>query len=219
MARPNQHASVSDKVAVSATGGVRGLCDPAYGNSPQWEPPADTFEYPDAVVVWMDLPGVLHGDVSVDCGPLLLTIRGERHLRPMTESEESRSIERGFGRFARAFHLPCAIDADRITVELRDGVLVVRMPKRGAASPPDARPIETEETMPAAHCEWCGAEYPVPVDEATRPGPGPVADAAAFPQAGPGPTPMGSRHMLTTIGQEGRVDPQMSTGKEGSWRS
>ena len=52
-------------------------------------------------------------------------VRRERE-RPC---EQYHRIERGHGSFSRTFHLPVPVDADRITADLRDGVLTVTCPK------------------------------------------------------------------------------------------
>ena len=41
----------------------------------------------------------------------------------------ARGTERGHGAFSRTFHLPIPVDGDRITADLRDGVLTVTCPK------------------------------------------------------------------------------------------
>ena len=55
-----------------------------------------------------------------------LTVAGERRERL---HEEYHRVERGHGTFTRTFHLPIPVDAERITADLRDGVLTVTCPK------------------------------------------------------------------------------------------
>jgi len=56
-----------------------------------------------------------------------------RSNRPIA-SEQYHRIERGHGRFSRAFALPAPIDVTKVAADLKDGVLTVTMPKaaRGA---------------------------------------------------------------------------------------
>ncbi len=92
-----------------------------------WTPPVDLLETGDAYVVLAELPGVSRDDLSIsmhDDGRL--TVAGVRRERT---SEEYHRVERGHGAFSRTFHLPIPVDADRISADLRDGVLTVTCPK------------------------------------------------------------------------------------------
>jgi HSP20 family protein len=94
-----------------------------------WTPPVDLLETADAYVVMAELPGVSRDDLSIsmhDDGRL--TVSGVRRERERT-CEEFHRVERGHGGFTRTFHLPVPVDADRITADLRDGVLTVTCPK------------------------------------------------------------------------------------------
>jgi HSP20 family protein len=92
-----------------------------------WNPPVDLLETSDAYVVIAELAGVDREDLTIsmhDDGRL--TVAGLRRERA---SEEYHRVERGHGVFSRTFHLPIPVDADRITADLRDGVLTVTCPK------------------------------------------------------------------------------------------
>jgi HSP20 family protein len=43
--------------------------------------------------------------------------------------EQYHRVERGHGRFSRAFTLPDAIDVEQVSADLKDGLLTVTMPK------------------------------------------------------------------------------------------
>jgi HSP20 family protein len=92
-----------------------------------WTPPVDLLESGEAYVIIAELPGVSRDNLTIsmhDDGRL--TVAGVRRERV---SEEYHRIERGHGTFSRTFHLPIPVDADRITADLRDGVLTVTCPK------------------------------------------------------------------------------------------
>ena len=57
-----------------------------------------------------------------------LTLAGVRQERSLP-TEQFHRVERGRGSFSRTFQLPIAVDAERITADLRDGVLTVMCPK------------------------------------------------------------------------------------------
>ena len=51
------------------------------------------------------------------------------NARPAVPGDRFEHVERGHGRFARAFVLPQAVDVEAITADLRDGVLTIEVPK------------------------------------------------------------------------------------------
>ena len=99
-----------------------------------WNPPVDLHETPGDYVIMAELPGVSRDDLHIsmhDDGRLTLSgVRRERE-RPC---EQYHRIERGHGTFSRTFHLLIPVDADRITADLRDGVLTVTCPKAADAA-------------------------------------------------------------------------------------
>lgn len=92
-------------------------------------PPVDIYEDAEAILVKVELPGVRPEDIVVDAGEHVLVIRGER--RPERNGGVYR-IERAFGAFARTFMLPGAVDGPAAVAVMADGVLTIRIPKRGS---------------------------------------------------------------------------------------
>lgn len=97
-----------------------------------WIPAADIYEDEGEYLLALDLPGINRDalDVSLDEGRL--SVRGER---APTEAPNVRRAERPHGRFARAFSLPDTVEHARITADYKDGVLLLRLPKRAAERP------------------------------------------------------------------------------------
>ncbi len=98
-----------------------------------WTPPVDVRETADAYVVTAELPGLKREDLDIQIDNDQLTISGVRREREMT-CEQFHRVERGHGSFSRTFHLPIAVDAERIAADLREGVLTVICPKSGDAA-------------------------------------------------------------------------------------
>ena len=98
-----------------------------------WTPPVDVFETPDRFVILVELPGLTQDDVQLQHHDDRLTISGVRRERE-SPCEQFHRIERGHGSFSRTFELPVPIDAERITADLRDGVLTVSCPKASDGS-------------------------------------------------------------------------------------
>jgi len=57
-----------------------------------------------------------------------LQITGQRRERDLP-CEQYHRVERGHGSFSRTFEFPLPVDEDRVTADLRDGVLIITCPK------------------------------------------------------------------------------------------
>ena len=103
-----------------------------------WTPPVDIYEAEDRYVVTAEVAGLSREDLQIQIQDGKLTIRGERRAGECSKIRFER-VERGHGRFARAFALPHAVDSTSITADLENGVLTVTVPKRS-----DRRQVEIE---------------------------------------------------------------------------
>jgi HSP20 family protein len=95
-----------------------------------WKPAVDLHETTDSYVITAEVPGMHREDLEIRAHDGRLTISGVRQER-VGPCEQYHRIERGHGSFTRSFQLPIPVDADRITADLRDGVLTVTCPKAG----------------------------------------------------------------------------------------
>jgi HSP20 family protein len=93
-----------------------------------WTPPVDVFETPDRYVIMVELPGLTQDDIQLQHHDGRLTISGARRERE-SSCEQFHRIERGHGSFSRTVQLPVPVDPERISADLRDGVLTVTCPK------------------------------------------------------------------------------------------
>jgi HSP20 family protein len=93
-----------------------------------WSPPVDLHETEEHYVLTAEVPGLDRDDLSIQMHDGRLTLAGVRRERE-SSCEQFHRVERGRGSFSRTFQLPMAVDADRITADLRDGVLTVTCPK------------------------------------------------------------------------------------------
>jgi HSP20 family protein len=99
-----------------------------------WAPPVDLHETDEAYVVSAEVPGLRREDVEIHFHDGRLTLSGTRREREVP-CEQYHRVERGHGTFSRTFQLPLAVEVDRITADLRDGVLTVIVPKSADGSP------------------------------------------------------------------------------------
>jgi HSP20 family protein len=100
-------------------------------DAPGWTPPVDLYETPNEFVLTAELAGLNRTDIDIHAEMFRITIRGARGATPAGDPicEQYHRVERGHGRFSRAFTLPEAIAVDRVSAELQDGILTVTMPK------------------------------------------------------------------------------------------
>lgn len=96
-------------------------------------PAVDVVETGEEFLIVADLPGVDRKDLELSVTGSLLSIKGEKKGDPGTEKRKIFRKETWAGSFARTIDLPADIDADKVSAELADGVLSVRVPKREEA--------------------------------------------------------------------------------------
>ena len=101
-------------------------------DAPGWTPPVDLYETPTEYVLTAELPGLSRDQIDIHAEDSRIVIRGARGVTNQGRDipcEHYHRVERGHGRFSRAFTLPEPIDVNAIAAELKDGVLTVTMPK------------------------------------------------------------------------------------------
>jgi HSP20 family protein len=82
-----------------------------------------------------DVPGVKENDLMINLTGNRLTVSGRREAEKQQENETYFSYERSYGSFTRTFTLPEGIEGDKITANLKDGVLSIMVPKKPEAQP------------------------------------------------------------------------------------
>jgi HSP20 family protein len=97
-------------------------------------PRVDILETPEEFRVEVELPGVRPEDVDVNLENGILKIQARAFER---EAGTSRALVRelGPGMFTRSLRLSDSIDAAKITAEMKDGLMTLRLPKVGAVKP------------------------------------------------------------------------------------
>ena len=98
-------------------------------------PAVDVYEDAESISVRAELAGLKPEDVQISVENSVLTLRGERKLEREENKAGYHRIERSYGAFTRSFALPRVVDGEKIQAEMKDGVLTVRLPKKGEAQP------------------------------------------------------------------------------------
>lgn len=122
-------------------------------------PKVDVKENKEAYTLQMDVPGKTDKDVKVELNHNVLTISSENETEvEKDETNNKKSAEneklskedkasnkkdngkwlvkeRTYSKFTRSFSLPEDVDCDKISAEVKNGVLSVKMPRRSLPSP------------------------------------------------------------------------------------
>jgi len=88
----------------------------------------------DDFVIRALVPGLQSEDLNIEILNNTVTIRGEFKGEEI-ENAKFLTCELPEGRFSRVIVLPVAVDSSKVEANLKDGVLVLRVPKAEAARP------------------------------------------------------------------------------------
>jgi HSP20 family protein len=108
---------------------------PTVGLAPgAWTPPVDLCEMSDAIVIRIELPGVRQEDLRVSILDNALKIEGRKQRVAPSGAEAEKPLrfvclERSYGSFARTIALKWPVEVEKISADLVDGVLQIRLPK------------------------------------------------------------------------------------------
>ncbi|MFJ5533380.1 Hsp20/alpha crystallin family protein [Streptomyces sp. NPDC093261] len=123
-------------------GEMSGLLESTVGTAAPaaWAPLADVTESDDAFHVEIELPGVKSKDVNVEANGQELVVTGE--IREKERKGVLRRSTRRTGAFEYRLQLPGEVDTDKITADMKDGILTITVPKAEVVKP---RHIEISE--------------------------------------------------------------------------
>jgi HSP20 family molecular chaperone IbpA len=95
-------------------------------------PEVDVFENEHEILLHADMPGVLKDDIAINIDNGKMTLSGVRRL---PSSGASSWREFGDVEFRRNFSVPQSIDTNKVSAELKNGLLSLHLPKSEAAKP------------------------------------------------------------------------------------
>jgi HSP20 family protein len=95
-------------------------------------PLVDIVENDQEILLYADMPGVDRKDITINIDNGRLSLSGVREVKPVgaINWEEFGDIE-----YRRTFSVPQTIDVSAVNAELKDGVLLLHLPKSEAAKP------------------------------------------------------------------------------------
>ena len=129
----NQLRHEVDRVMGDFLGGVSAAL-PRASSALQTFPAFNIWEADDALHAEAELPGLKSEDLDVTVVGNELTIRGKRSAG-QGEGAQFHRRERGVGEFTRTLRLPYEVDSTAVEATLRDGVLLLKLPKAASAKP------------------------------------------------------------------------------------
>lgn len=92
-------------------------------------PKIDIKDKKDAIVVKAELPGMAEEEVEVEISDGVMTISGEKKEEKEKEEEGYYYKESHSGTFSRSFALPADIKEEKAEAEMKNGVLIITIPK------------------------------------------------------------------------------------------
>lgn len=106
-----------------------------------FSPACDIIESDSMYIIAADLPGMKKKEIKVTLKDRVLKIEGTRELY-LEEDETLTREERAQGSFIRSFSMPDQADSSSIEASFKDGVLTLRISKKGTGeSEADSIPI------------------------------------------------------------------------------
>jgi HSP20 family molecular chaperone IbpA len=103
-------------------------------DEPALLPPVDVIEDATGITLYADMPGVPKDRVHLRVDGDQLTLEGEMSLAvPQGMAPTHAEVQRS--RYRRAFTLSKELDAEKVSAEMNQGVLRVRIPKADHAQP------------------------------------------------------------------------------------
>ncbi len=100
-----------------------------YGSEPEGQLTIDVYQTANEIVVESAIAGVKPEDIDINVTNDTVTIKGARRREKEVKDEDYLYQECYWGRFSRSIVLPQEVDPENATVNFKNGILTVRMPK------------------------------------------------------------------------------------------
>ncbi len=111
-------------------------------NSPEGQLVVDVYETDKEIVIQSAIAGIKINQIDISLENDIIVIKGERE-NPCKDKERSYFLKECYwGPFSKEIILPREIDTSRIDAKIKDGILIIRMPKIERAK---SKKIEIEE--------------------------------------------------------------------------
>ncbi len=89
----------------------------------------DVFQNKNNIIIKSTIAGAKPEDIEVSVNNDMVTIRGKREMEEKVKEDDYFYKECYWGGFSRSIILPTAVDADKVSAEMKNGVLTIVLPK------------------------------------------------------------------------------------------
>ena len=96
---------------------------------PEGQLTIDVYQTPLEIIIESAVAGVSPEDLDINATTDSVTIRGRRHREKEVRDEDYFYRECYWGRFSRSVILPQEVDPDASSVDFKNGILTIRLPK------------------------------------------------------------------------------------------
>lgn len=103
--------------------------DDDFDSEPEGQLTLDVYQTPNEIVVESAVAGVDPEDLDINVTTDSITIRGRRQRNKVVKEEDYFYRECYWGRFARSVILPQEVDPENASVNFKNGILTVHLPK------------------------------------------------------------------------------------------
>mgnify|MGYP000505884239 CR=1 FL=1 len=97
--------------------------------------PATMKEDETQVSVQVEVPGFKANEIKISVEPKRLIVEGNTEQKTEETSEKVVFSERRTNQFCRSFKLPAEVETDKVTANLKDGLLEIALPKMPVRQP------------------------------------------------------------------------------------
>lgn len=108
---------------------------PAIARDRTWKPAVDIYETPQALVVFVDIPGMRREEIELTLQDNVLRIAGYRQGAAPEGARTCHQMEIDSGAFERRLRIDVPIDARQISAHYQDGFLRITLPKGTSLEP------------------------------------------------------------------------------------
>lgn len=100
---------------------------PEHGFAGAWQPAVDIYRTHTGWLLKFELAGVSEDDLAVEVHGSRLTVSGVRRDWNIEDCCAHYAMEIAYNRFERVVELPCDLEQSELNLELRQGILFVRV--------------------------------------------------------------------------------------------
>jgi len=105
-------------------------------------PPVNLFALEQEFLLTAELPGVRSEDLEITVADGVLTIKGRRLGPDGVPDDRYRRQERARGSWQRSFSLPERVEDERMSADLTNGILTIRLPRSASPQPRQIKVVD-----------------------------------------------------------------------------